>query len=487
MTYWPAVFFYEHPRFSEQLDVEEVPKRESCELITKGENMSTKDKKSSGNKEPCETTKKVSGTKEWATSNVNIQSGCPDDGKPSSAEAAHRLQETEQTDEQRTTSETASALAVQEILERLENADKMRTAFAGNNEPEKAEEASREYDRLHAELGKATGADYRIDEIGCPINVYEYPRKDGIKKNPEFSKKGLCNYSAGIGVRCGHQCGYCSSDPMMRTHKAFIFIGLSSFVRGFAIVDPDSPERIKRQIPKNLTEEDTIQLSTIDDAWSPEARHYDLGRRVMEVLLEETPAQIRVLTKSAEIVKDFDLFEKYKDRIIMGLSTGIPRSREDYARAVEPNASTVAERLDALKLAHDMGMRTYGMLCPVLPLVGDSTEALEEMFDDVLNCGAEDIWLEPVNARGKAFVNTRDLLIRAGLPMEAEAVDAIRTVKVWSQYTHDLIEKSIAVAESKGVLQKLHILLYPSGLTSEHELALREMGDSIIWLGNSPE
>jgi len=197
---------------------------------------------------------------------------------------------------------------------------------------------------------------------------------------------------------CGHACHYCSSPSLRRTHQEFQRIEQSPYTTGIAIVDAKTPERLLKNLPE-LTENDVVQICTLDDAYSPEARRHNLGRKCLEVVLHETPAQVRVLTKSHHVQKDFDLILKHRDRVILGLSTGTPISREQVAQVIEPNASSVSDRLAVLRRARKMGLRTFGMLCPVLPGIGDSRDALEELFDAVLECKPETIWSEPVNPR----------------------------------------------------------------------------------------
>jgi hypothetical protein len=97
-------------------------------------------------------------------------------------------------------------------------------------------------------------------------------------------------------------------------------------------------------------------------------------------------------------------------------------------------------------------------------------------------CGVEDIWLEPINARGKALTNTAIVLQRAGFNEESKAVDSIRKKENWSAYTHTLIERAIDVAKEKKALDKLHILLYPNNLTKEDLSSLKKHDKGIVWL-----
>ena len=343
------------------------------------------------------------------------------------------------------------------------------------------------HDGIHTLLAELAGATTRNIKTRQPLNVYHFERENGIVANKEFAKKGLCTHSVCVGLGCGNQCTYCSTAVMLRTRDFFKTIHQTSFARGNAIVDPQSAEHLEAAIKrdgwdKKLTADDTILFSNIDDGWSPEAHEFDLGRKVMEVLLEKTKANIRILTKGAAVASSFDLFKEYPERVIVGLSTGIPKSSAGVDIIIEPNASSIKDRLAALKKAHDMGLRTYGMLCPCLPGIADTKAALEEMFKEVLACGAEEIWLEPVNPRGCAMANTANALARAGKIKEAEKMQSITSSDVWSKYAVDLIENAIDVATKKKVLDKLRVLLYPSGLKQEDEEKLRTHKDGIIWL-----
>jgi DNA repair photolyase len=370
------------------------------------------------------------------------------------------------------------------IVDMLDSVAEIKRGFREDNHPDAVEALNDVVDRLQRIVGKATGAKRVTKGLRVPLNVYEQSKKGGISETPEFEKKGLCNFAVNVGLICGHQCTYCSSGAMLRTHPTFADIQQTSFRKGYAIVDPDTLARISQNPPK-LTKEDVVQLCTMDDAWSPEAQKHGLGRKCLEFLLEETPAQVRILTKNSAVTDDFDVIKKYRKRVIVGLSTGIPASREDAAEAVEPNASPVRDRLAALKKASRMGLRTYGMLCPCLPGVADGQEAIEEMFDAVLECNVEDIWLEPVNPRGSGLKLTSAALRDAGLEVDAEAVDTIRKEVNWSVYTTALIKTAIGVADSLGVLDKLHILLYPSDLRDEDKAKLKRCKRGkrcIIWL-----
>ena len=46
---------------------------------------------------------------------------------------------------------------------------------------------------------------------------YNCSLAEGIRRSPKFEEKGLAQYAINVGVRCGHDCTYCSSRAMLRT------------------------------------------------------------------------------------------------------------------------------------------------------------------------------------------------------------------------------------------------------------------------------
>lgn len=298
--------------------------------------------------------------------------------------------------------------------------------------------------------------------IQPPSNVVTVSLTIGVKKNPEFNKKQLATHSANIGLLCGHGCKYCSTAAMVRTHKIFKTFGQNSFQafnQGVAIVDPNMPSKI---LPgcKRLKPTDTVILVTTTDAWAPEAQHYNLGRRCLEVLLLNSQAKIRILTKNAAITKDYDLISQYASRIELSLSITAPPKKAHLAKILEPNASPIAERINALKLAHEKGIKIYGMLCPCLPGIIDTVQDFEDLLDTVLPFNPVTIWTEPVNRRGDNLLKCRDELLKNNEPLAAQAIDGIRKKINYTAYTNKFIDLAIAGATNKNCINRLKILMY---------------------------
>ena len=313
------------------------------------------------------------------------------------------------------------------------------------------------------------------------MKIYICKLKSGISKTPEFEKKGLAKYAVNIGTRCGHNCTYCSSPALLRMHPSFKEHGLSPFEREYAIVDPTTPERVKRDAVR-IKNRGLVQLCTTVDAWSPEAQEYDLGRKCIEAILSEPGWTVRILTKNAGVLKDFDIIEKYKDRIQLGLSiTAIPE-KEDVIKSIERNASPITERIAVMKEAANRGIRTYGMFCPLLPGISTKPEEIGQLIQLAESWNTEEIFIEAVNARANGLILTQESLEKSGFKREAAKIQKIRNRKNWNNYVVELIKNVQDGVRKHSDLSKLRILQYPKSLTKESITKIKQNDIGVIWL-----
>lgn len=314
------------------------------------------------------------------------------------------------------------------------------------------------------------------------MKEYQWSLRTGIQRSKEFERKRLATHSVNVGLKCGHACLYCSSDALLRCHPGFKKLGESPFATGYSIVDPNTPDRIAKDVHRTK-DGDMIMFCSVTDPWSPEAQRWNVGHDTLRVLLEQGRGTVRVLTKNATVTSSYDLMSRHCSRVRMGLSITAPASKEAVMRVLEPNATPISERLTALKDAYRHDLRTYGMLCPCMPTIADSPAALEAMMQAVLDCGAEEVWLEPVNPRGKSLIRSADALAKAGFTEEAAAINRVRRRNAWNHYAVGLVKSAQTVAHAASILDRLHILLYWKQFTDEARQALAVNDRAIVWLG----
>jgi DNA repair photolyase len=267
-------------------------------------------------------------------------------------------------------------------------------------------------------------------------------------------------------------------------HKSFRVCGADPFGHGYAIIDPNIHAKV-REDARRIKTRGLVQLCTTVDAWAPEAQESNLGRKCLDAVLSQPGWVVRILTKNASVRKDFDLIEQHKDRILIGLSMTGTSDKSRVISAIEPHASSIQSRMDTLREAHARGFRTYAMLCPLLPGISDSPGQIDQLVQFASEIQAEEVFVEPVNARGPGLRLTQEALEQAGFAAEAARVEAVRGVTNWSRYARRLVTNVQRSALDFYDMSRLRLLLYTSRLASEDLLQIRQDERGVIWLGRN--
>ncbi len=317
----------------------------------------------------------------------------------------------------------------------------------------------------------------------CPVE-----RKSAITRTPEFEKKKLCTHSLDIGLICDHGCLYCSTPTIAAARTNSIFkkngtTGQKAHNAQIAYVDLETPERVKADA-KKLTSSDTVMLCTKVDPYSPAVQELGLFRDCLKNLLEaNSECKVRVLSKNAGIVDVLSDFTDYADRIYFSLSITAPPELQEFIDIVEPNTSTIQERIDGIKRAKELGFNVFGMICPCMPGVLNSESQLQAVLDEIVPLKPEAVWLEPVNGRGPGLKNMVAALSAAGKHDWAKPINDIRNKKKHDVYAAALINTIHSVHQNVCPETIFNILVYNDGMALQDML---EDDSDVIWLKNEP-
>ncbi len=220
---------------------------------------------------------------------------------------------------------------------------------------------------------------------------------------------------------------------------------------------------------------------------SPEAQEHGLGQRCLKAILSESGWSVRILTKNASVRHNFDLLENHRERVLVGLSITATPEKGELIEIIEPNASSIPDRMAAIAEAAARGLRAYAMLCPLLPGIANLPEQIDELVKFAVDCKAEEIFVEPVNPRGSGLRLCQEALEHWGYEAEAEAIGKIRKRQNWSRYVANLLTNVQQSIRRHSDIAKLRFLLYPSYLLDEDEARIREEDAGVIWLGKNAQ
>lgn len=180
---------------------------------------------------------------------------------------------------------------------------------------------------------------------------------------------------------CPHKCLYCYANYMRR------FTGHSENWGDFIDI-----KRCDNKIDLQNTAGKKIIFCSVTDAYNPYERKYEITRNILKQFVD-TEQQIEVLTKSALITRDIEIFRR-----IPNFRAGISLSTLDdtLRKKLEPRASPINERINAIKILRDAGIETYVFLSPILPGITDFREILSECKNS-----ASMFYFENLNLRGE--------------------------------------------------------------------------------------
>jgi DNA repair photolyase len=244
------------------------------------------------------------------------------------------------------------------------------------------------------------------------------------------------DYAINPYVGCEHGCVYCYATFMKR------FTGHEEEWGTFVDVRVNASRVLARQLER--TRPDDITLGTVTDAYQPLEREYGVARTCLEVLLDYD-CPICILTKSALVLRDLDLFKRLKAVEVAFTITTL----DDEVRSIfEPRSSPIHERLEAVRLLAEAGIPTWAFCGPLLPLLSDGEEQLDALFCQLKQAQVGYVLVDSLNLRGAAWGRVRAAL-RAHYPGLVDRYQVLRTKR--KPYHAALMERSRRLAARHGL------------------------------------
>lgn len=166
---------------------------------------------------------------------------------------------------------------------------------------------------------------------------------------------------------CEHGCAYCYARP---THE---YLGYSAGLdfETKILVKEKAPELLRRELAAPRWKPQVVAISGVTDAYQPIERRLELTRRCVQVFCEFLNP-ITIITKSALVTRDIDLFRELAQHQAISVSLSITTLDNELQRSLEPRASAPHERLRAIERLASAGIPTAVMVAPIIPGLTDA-------------------------------------------------------------------------------------------------------------------
>ncbi len=169
---------------------------------------------------------------------------------------------------------------------------------------------------------------------------------------------------------CSHGCIYCDSRS-----KCYQFDHAFEDIE----VKRDALAILEAQLRKKRAP-CMIGTGAMCDPYIPLEEELGLTRASLE-LIERYGFGVSVLTKSARVLRDFDLLTAINNKTKCVVQITLTTFDEALCKKLEPNVSSTRERFAALETLRDAGIPTVVWLCPILPFINDDEANLRGILD----------------------------------------------------------------------------------------------------------
>lgn len=194
--------------------------------------------------------------------------------------------------------------------------------------------------------------------------------------------KGILSPKNGMNLYrgCQHGCIYCDSrSKCYGMEHEFEDIE----VKENALVLLEEALRKKRQ-------RCMIGMGSMTDPYIPLEEKLLYTRRALE-LIEGYGFGAALITKSARVLRDVELFKAINARSKCVIQMTLTTYDDTLCRKLEPNVSTTSERFKALMELKREGVPTVVWLSPILPFINDSTENISGILELCAEAGVNGI------------------------------------------------------------------------------------------------
>ena len=198
-----------------------------------------------------------------------------------------------------------------------------------------------------------------------------------------------------------------------------------------------------------------------------------LVRRALQLILEHSTINVRILTRSPLAIDDFDIYKRFGHRLLFGMS--LPTLNDGIRKLYEPGAPGVQKRFEVLEKAKSEGLNVYVAMAPTSPECDE--DDLRATLRAIATLKPITVFHEPINLKadnvGRIERHAQTLRgageLRVEFRSDAYHEDSFYAYQLWQLQT---VERLAEEAGLKKVLK-----LWPDadlGARKNWELAMRE-------------
>ncbi|MBI1797929.1 MAG: radical SAM protein [Candidatus Eisenbacteria bacterium] len=155
---------------------------------------------------------------------------------------------------------------------------------------------------------------------------------------------------------------------------------------------------LARELERPGWNREHVVIGAATDPYQPAEGRFQLTRAVIRTLAaHRTPFSI--ITRGPLVVRDLDVLQEAARRVEVSVSFSVPTLDRDVWRTTEPATAPPVQRLRALRVLRQGGIRAGVAMAPILPGISDAPESMAAVVRAARAAGAVSIWTELLHLR----------------------------------------------------------------------------------------
>jgi len=193
---------------------------------------------------------------------------------------------------------------------------------------------------------------------------------------------------------CAHRCTFCYVRAYeLRADRPFD----DRYGRSVR-VKTNFVEVLRGELARPSWRREEVVIGAATDPYQPAEGRYRLTRGCLEALAAaRTP--LGLITRGPMVVRDVDLLQDAARRGGASVNFSIPTLDPEVWRRTEPGTAPPTQRLRALKMLTDAGIRAGVGMAPILPGLSDDPEQLSAVVRAAREAGATHVWVSLLHLR----------------------------------------------------------------------------------------
>jgi len=195
------------------------------------------------------------------------------------------------------------------------------------------------------------------------------------------------NWSLNPYMGCVHRCTFCYVRAFERRADRPADDRYGTSIR----VKTNVAEVLRRELARPSWKREQVTIGAATDPYQPAEGRYRLTRACLEALAE-AGNPFSIITRGPMIVRDLDVLADAARRANVSVTFSIPTLDEDVWRKTEPSTAHPRQRLRAVSMLVEAGIKAGVGMAPILPGISDRPEQLREVIKAARAAGATGIW-----------------------------------------------------------------------------------------------